>query len=233
MDKILDLLKKYENNLVIRPLLQLIPCGIGSGIDSFLVIKLNKMRQERAAIFFDELSKGNIDQNSNYLKTEEYVHKYILTMKYVLNTKQKEKIKMYAKIFKNSLDENKNIFDVDIFEDFIEILNELTFREIIALSIFESFNVITKDIEENELQWVNKFWNEFEEKMEKEFNIPKSYINSFMIRITRTGCYEVFNGNYHSYTGGKGSLTPLYYELKSYIVDDSHVFVERSVPNAI
>ena len=33
IDKI-DIFKKYENNQIIRPLLQLIPDGIGSGIDS-------------------------------------------------------------------------------------------------------------------------------------------------------------------------------------------------------
>jgi hypothetical protein len=219
MDK-MSLAIKYENNRLIRPLLQLIPCGIGSGIDSFLTITLNRMRQERAEVFFDELSKGNIDPDNDYLKTDDYVHKYILMMKYVLNTKQKEKIVMFANIFKNSFSINDKIMTVDVFEDFSGILNELSFREISALAIFESYNTIPRDAKENDIQWVNKFWDAFEERMEKELNVPKSYVNNFMIRITRTGCYEEFNGNYFGYTGGKGKLTPLYYELKHYIVDN-------------
>jgi hypothetical protein len=50
MDKI-NILTKYENNQFIRPLIQLIPFGIDSGLDSFLMITLNKMRQNRSEIF--------------------------------------------------------------------------------------------------------------------------------------------------------------------------------------
>jgi len=213
--------EKYENNQIIRPLLQLVPFGIGSGIDSFIAITLNRMREKRAEIFFDEIIKGNIDPNSDYLKTDDFVHKYILTMKYVLNTNHKEKIIMFANIFKNSLKDGNNIFNVDIFEDFIGILNELTFREISALAIFETYNNISLESDENELKRVNKFWDEFETRMENELNVSKSYVNNFMIRITRSGCYEEFNGNYHGYTAGKGKLTQLYFELKKYIIDNA------------
>jgi hypothetical protein len=65
--------------------------GSGSGIDSFLTITLNKIRQKRSGTFFDEIMKGNINPNSDYLKTDDYVHKYTLTMRYVLDTNQKEK----------------------------------------------------------------------------------------------------------------------------------------------
>jgi len=215
---VIDILTGYENNPIIRPLLQLIPCGIGAGVDSFLIITLNRMRQERAKIFFDEIINGNINPNNAYLKTDDFVHKYILTMRYVLNTNQKEKIIMFAKIFKNSLNKDSKIFNIDIFEDFIGILNELTFHEISALLLFETYDTVPEAIDGNELIRVNKFWNEFEERMENELNVPKSYVNNFMIRITRTGCYEEFNGNYHSYTAGKGKLTPLYYEFKKFIM---------------
>jgi hypothetical protein len=219
MDTI-NVLKEYENNPIIRPLLQLIPFGIGSGIDSLLIITLNRMRQERAKIFFDEIINGNINPNNRYLETDDFVHKYILTMRYVLNTNQREKIVMFAKLFKNSLNKDKKIFEVDIFEDFIGILNELTFHEINALLLLETYDTILKETGENELMRVNKFWNEFEERMENDLKISKSYVNNFMIRITRTGCYEEFNGNYFGYTGGKGKLTPLYYEFKKIIMEN-------------
>jgi len=214
----IDFLEGYEKNSVIRPLLQLIPYGIGSGVDSFLMITLNRMRQERAKVFFDELISGNFNPNSDYIKTDDFVNKYILTMRYVLNTNQKEKVKMFAKIFNNSINKDNKIFNIDIYEDFVGILNELSYREISALSLFETYDTIPMDDDKNELIRVDKFWDEFVERMENELNVPKSYINNFMIRITRTGCYEEFNGNFMSYTAGKGQLTPLYYELKNYIM---------------
>ena len=75
---------------------------------------------------------------------------------------------MFARIFKKSLINDTNIFDVNTFEDFIGILNELIFREIVALSIFESYNVLPKSVEENDLKWVSKFWEDFEERLGKE-----------------------------------------------------------------
>jgi len=220
MDAI-NILEGYEKNPLLRPLLQILPHGIGSGIDSFLIITLNRMRQERTKVFFDELINGNYNPDNDYLKTDDFVHKYILTMRYVLNTNQKDKIKMFAKIFINSINKDNEIFNIDIFEDFIGILNELTYREISALSLFETYDTILQENDENEIMRVNKFWNEFEERMEKELNVPKSYVNNFMIRITRTGCYEEFNGNYFGYTAGKGKLTPLYYELKNFIMKNN------------
>jgi hypothetical protein len=218
MDKI-NLLTKYESNQFIRPLINLIPFGIGSGIDSFLMVTLNRMRQNRAEIFFDRLSNGVISVDDNYLKSDEFVHKYIITMKYVLDTQQKEKIEMFANIFKNSLNAENRIVNVNIYEDFSGILNDLSYRELCALSIFESFYMKRKKNEhENELGFVFGFWNEFEEKMENELAVSKASVENYMIKISRTGCYKEITGGYLDYTGGKGILTPLYFELKDYIL---------------
>jgi hypothetical protein len=222
MDEVI-LLKKYENNRFIRPLLQLIPYGIGSAIDTLLITTLNRMRQERVEIFFTELSKGieNID-SSFLISNEDFVHKYILTMKYIMDTHQKEKIEMFARLLKNSLDEKQAVFNINIYEDFSKILNELSYREICALTIYESFFYTRQKLDdENELQFLIRFWNEFEEKIENELRISKPSVETYMIKISRTGCYKEVTGGYLDYDGGKGVLTPLYFELKNYIFDNT------------
>ena len=219
MDQI-NILTKYENNQFIRPLIQLIPFGIGSGLDSFLMITLNKMRQNRAEVFFDKLSSGNININDDYFKSNEFIHKYIITMKCVLDTQQKEKIEIFANIFKKSLNKKHGIFCINIYEDFVKILNDLSYREICALTIFESYYAKLRNRDENDLQFLSKFWNEFEEKMEYELGVSKASVENYMIKISRTGYYQEITGGYFDYTGGKGILTPLYFELKNYILAD-------------
>jgi hypothetical protein len=217
MKNIEGLLEKYKNNYAMRKLVQLIP-QIGGIIDSDITIVLNRIKEERLEAFFQELSQGKINKYTDYLMKEDGIQKFLITLNYVLGTQQREKIKMFASIFINSFDTDNKIENFDVYEDFAGILKELTYREICALAIFESFNSVPREKEENDLQWVNKFWNEFEIMIEKELGISKDYVNNYMIRITRTGCYEDFNGNYCGYTAGKGKLTPLYYELKHYII---------------
>ena len=59
MKNIQLLLEKYENNRVIRGLIQLVPFGIGGAIDVVLTKTLEKIQQERATTFFDELARGS------------------------------------------------------------------------------------------------------------------------------------------------------------------------------
>lgn len=213
--EIKELLKKYENNNILRPLLQLIPYGVGSALDNYIITTLNKMRISRLEAFFDELDNGKIPETS--LDSEDYVHKFLLTLKYVLNTNRKEKIRMFANIFKNSLFQNSALNDVDTFEDYAKILDELSYREIIALKTFDNFTLNLLVEGENELKKILLIWDDFEICLENELGIPKTHVQSFMLRIVRSGCYRTFQGLYHSDTGGKGKLTPLYYSLKEHI----------------
>ena len=206
---------KYENSPIIRALLQLIPCGIGSGIDTFIITTLNKMRTDRLEAFFDELSKGKLPDRN--LVTEDYVHKFLLTMRYVLNTNRKEKIKMFAIIFRNSLYEKSELIDNDVYEEFAKILDELGYREIAALKIYEILIADPKLENKDELGKAFKIWDEFVGQLEKELKVPKEQAQSFMLRISRTGCYEEIVGGYTDYAGGKGKLTPLYFTLKKYV----------------
>jgi hypothetical protein len=139
-------------------------------------------------------------------------------MKYVLDTQQKEKIEIFANIFKKSINKENDIFNINIYEDFVKILNDLSYREICALAIFESYYTQPRNKDENDLQFISKFWNDFEGEMECELGVPKASVENYMIKISRTGCYKEITGGYFDYTGGKGILTPLYFELKNYIL---------------
>lgn len=220
MDNLQPILSKYESNRVIRGLIQLIPFGIGSAVDVILITTIDKIQKERSSAFFDELAKDNQIVDDKLLKSEEFLHCYFSTAKYALNSSRLEKIKMFARLLKSSLTKDGPA-NVDEYEDFLKILDELSFRELSALSILDEYSSRPREFGHNELQWTTSFWGQFEKRLFQELSLPENEVGDFMNRISRTGCYEMFTGSYANYTGGKGKLTATYRRLKEFILDKS------------
>lgn len=216
MEKLKNLIEKYESNLVIRGLIQLLPFGIGGTIDMVLNKTSEKIQKERASVFFEELSAGDIIVDESLLESEDFLHAYFATTKFALNSRRREKIQMFARLLKNSLTEHE-IQDIDEYEDYLKILEELSYREIVALRIMDDFSMIPREKGQNDLQWIDLFWSDFEKKLSNTINIPTEQVTDFMNRTSRTGCYEPITGGYLGYTGGKGKLTPTYQKLKKFI----------------
>jgi len=219
MNKFQSLLTKYESNRVIRGLIQLVPLGIGSAIDVVLTKTLENIKDERANAFFDELATGNVIVDESLLESEDFLHAYYATTKAALNSRRREKIRMFARLLKNSLNENE-ISNLDEYEDFVKILDELSYRELIALNILDEYSVTPRSEDQSDLNWTDQFWDKFEKRLTDELSIPGDQVVDFMNRISRTGCYEMFMGGYMDYTGGRGKLTSTYQRLKKFIEDN-------------
>jgi len=215
-----NLLARYEGNRVVRGLVQLIPFGIGGALDIAVTKTLNNIREERSRTFFDELANTSKALDPAMLESEDFLHCYFSTARYALNSRRREKIEMFARLLKASLGET-GPQDVDEYEEFLEILDDLTFRELRALAIMDTFSDHPRTSEQNDLQWTNTFWDEFENRIVKELLVPKDEVSDFMNRISRTACYEMFTGGYMDYTGGKGKLTPTYRRLKRFISSET------------
>ena len=220
MSKIQPLLEKYENNRVIRALVQLVPFGIGGAVDVVLTKTLENIQKERAEVFFHELATGDVVVDEKLLECEDFLHAYYATTKYALNSRRREKIRMFARLLKSSLTE-REISDVDEYEDFLKILDELSYRELLALKVLDEYSSTPRTEEQNDFQWTNQFWDEFEQRLSDELSLPKDQVADFMNKIVRTGCYEIFTGMYWDYAGGEGKLTPTYYKLKKFIEVDN------------
>ena len=217
MSKLQSLLEKYDDNRVVRGLIQLVPFGIGSAIDVVLTKTLENIHAERATIFFDELAVGDIVVNEKLLESEDFLHAFFSTTKYALNTRRREKIRMFARLLKSSLTENE-LSNIDKYEDFLKILDELSYRELVGLKILDEYTLTPRTEDQNDLQWTWQFWDEFVQQLANELSISNEQVADFMNKITRTGCYEMFMGGFLDYTGGLGKLTPTYHSLKKYIV---------------
>lgn len=213
-------LERYEGNRVIRGLIQLIPGGFGSAADVALVRSLEKIKEERTREFFDELAKGNIVVDESLLESEDFLHCYFATAKYAFNSRRREKIKMFARLLKSSVTGN-GLNDVDEYEDFLKILDELSYRELQALNILDEFSDRERMSDQNDGQWTITFWGEFTQRISNELNIPPDEVINFMKRISRTGCYELLIGFMAG--GEEGKLTPTYRRLKQFILETSEI----------
>lgn len=210
------LLAHYEGNRVIRALVQIIPYGIGGAIDVLLTRTLTTIREERSRTFFDELAKDEPQLEPALLESEDFLHCFFATTRYALNSRRREKIVMFARLLKSSVSE-EGPQDVDEYEAFLEILDELNHRELRALAILDSYSDKPRDPDQNDLRWTNTFWDNFVARLSNELKVPEDEVTNFMNRISRTGCYEMFTGTYLDYTGGKGKLTPTYRRLKKFV----------------
>jgi hypothetical protein len=217
----LKLAKRYQRYPVLRGLIQLIPFGIGSGIDAALLTRLQNISEERTKAFFDELAEGNIVLKPELLESEDFLHCFFATAKAALNTRRREKIKFFAKLLKASTLPDA-FSNTDEYEEYLWILDELSFRELSILFILDNYeSQFPKIAEENDLQRANRFWDRFTTELIEKLSVPKDEIDAILTRLNRTGCYETFVGGYFDYTGGKGKLTSTYFRLKKLIQMES------------
>ncbi|GAA0106651.1 hypothetical protein UT300013_32750 [Paraclostridium sordellii] len=216
VDKSLDL---YANNPVIRGLAETIKIlnPALSIADGVLLSSINNVQQKRMKVFFDELESGNINLSEEIIKSDDFLHKYMITRNVVTKTNRKEKIKIFAMLFKSSIN-NEGDFTVELYEEYLNILDELYYREFYILSKLYKFeNKYPLEPNEDGLKRCTKFWNEFLNEINHELDIDKDEIDAILTRMTRTGCYKEFTGAYWDYTGGQGKLTPIFNKIQELI----------------
>lgn len=210
--------KYYEKKPLIRTLGQITP--IGSAIDTWTSIKINNIKEKRIKVFLDQfVSLDGLSIPAEVVELEDFIHCYLATVKIVSNTRREEKIKMFASLLKNTFDKSI-IVDTDEYEEYMLILDELSYKEIAMLIELEKLeNKTSRSEDENDLQYSLKFWDEFQKILIEEMKIDENEIDSKISRLERSGCYETFKGNYFGYSGGKGKTTPMFKKLKSLIVE--------------
>jgi len=212
-----QLANRYQTNPVIRGLIQLVPWGIGSAADVALVTILENIRNDRAREFFDELGKGTVQLTPEIIESEDFLHRYFSTVRAALNSRRREKIRYFARLLTSSITSSE-ISTIDEYEEYLSILDELSFRELgllVVLSRYEKENFLQDDTDP--IQRPNRFWDQFSSEVCSRFSISNGELNGILARLNRTGLYRTIVGMYPGYTGGRGELTPLYAKLEKMI----------------
>ena len=208
-----SLTERYERHPVVRALVRLIPYA--SVAEAAVLTVVANVRRDRARVFFDELASANAIDNPELLESEDFVHCFFSTAKFALNTRRREKIRMFARLLKRSTLTDGGLSDVDEYEDFLRILDELSYRELRALDILDSFCDTDAACGQNEMEQIMGFWDAFCLRLSAELDIPHDEVPDFMSRIGRTGCLQEHVG--WDATTGMGKLTPTYRRLREFV----------------
>jgi hypothetical protein len=151
------LLEKYEENNVLRALVNLIP-NIGGSLDILMSIKGSKWREERLKAFLLDLdsrigeieNEGVLDKLS---QSEEFYDLIVQSMNSVIKTRHQTKIECYANILVNSLILPKSEISTELL---IAILDTITIDEIEYLSELKKSGsqIIVDTIEGEKVLWI-------------------------------------------------------------------------------
>lgn len=212
----------YQTNPAIRALIQLVP--IVSVADAALVTKIEKTRTERARVFFDELGNGTVQLTQEMIESEDFLHCYFSTLKAASNSHRREKIRYFARLLTSSITLSE-ISTIDEYEEYLSILDDLSFRELellIVLSRYEKEYFLQDD--KNPLQRANRLWDQFSPEVCSKFSISDGELDGMLARLNRTGLYKTIIGTYVGYNGGRGELTPMYAKLEKMIRAEENEF---------
>jgi hypothetical protein len=146
------------------------------------------------------------------LENEDFLHAYFSTIKAAANSRRREKIKLFSRLFKNSF-KTEMVDSIDDYEELLKIVDELSYREILELCSLHKLEVKYRNVEAK-ADWyrTEMFWDNYISSLVTELGIRKDEVFDNLQRLQRTGCYEV----YDSFLGNDkkfGHLTPSFYRL--------------------
>lgn len=197
----------YSKKPAIQALLKLVPGW--SSADTLLQKRANEIKNDRLKVFFDELALGKLELTDELIETEDFLHSYFCTLRAVLNSRQREKIKLFARLL-NSSHESALLVSSDEHEELLSTLEEITLREFTILNDLRKRELAHPRQEgQNDLQHAWKYWDKFRQATIQNFGVPQESFNAFMARLERTGLYLRITGGYLDYSGDVGTTTPL------------------------
>ncbi|MBI5216430.1 MAG: hypothetical protein HY960_11825 [Ignavibacteriae bacterium] len=208
----------YQESPLVRGLAQLItPIA---AVDAALTTHLQKLQEKKLRIFFDELGKGQKELSIEIIEEVDFLHAYFATVNAVLRAYRSEKIQLFARLLLNfGKRESLENYSIDEYEEYLAIIDELSWREI-------DFLIILADIEKEHTQRSSLLPYQVVEKsaiireklnarLLSIYHMTEDEIDSALIRIMRTGFYHPIVGGYGggSFTNAPGKLTDSFYKF--------------------
>jgi hypothetical protein len=183
---------------------------------------LDAIYADRLRTFYTELAAGEHELNPRLIDSEDFLHAYFATVQAAARTKHRDKIRSFARLLRAAAREE--IALESEYEDYLQTLDDLSYRELCLLTTLASFEQQhPKHEDETHLARVNAYWEVFVQAASDQCGVRPEELDSMMLRLVRTGTYMNTTGMYADgeTRGGKGELTSFYYRLAAYV--DLHV----------
>ena len=210
-----------------------VPSAVSVAGIELLETAVRECQERQLKTFFDKLNEGEIILDKQIIENNEFLHRYFITLRTLLKTNRDEKIKVLADFFINRGSRNLDGSHTDIYEEYLGIIDELSYRELLILRTLEEFEkrlIGSGDgnIEDGRITKMSKYWAEFQNTV-SEFTEGLHLVPALMKRLERSGLFQRADtvGNPNNY----GFLTDLYYDLKNDLINISPARSTRAVEN--
>jgi hypothetical protein len=199
----------------LNPIIAVPSAVIVVGIE-LLEIAVRERQERQLKTFFDELNEEEITLDKQIIENNEFLHRYFITLRTVLKTNRDEKIKVLAGFFINRGSRNLDGSHTDTYEEYLGIIDELSYRELLILRTLEEFEkkLIGSIDQKERIDRMNEYWAEFQNTV-SEFTEGLGLVPALMKRLERSGLFQVADTWGDDDNDNRGFLTDLYYDLKN------------------
>src|SRR5690242_15388838 len=137
-----------------------------------------RMYQKRADVLNDELARVAGTKPVETLHREDFLHCYLEAFRATIHTHREEKIRLFARLLASTI-EGADLADVDEFEELLGVLDELSFREIRFLAIFDRARAEQRE--------KDTFWTDIGTLMFQHLGLNDRELLITMSRLGRSG----------------------------------------------
>ncbi|MEM9953791.1 MAG: hypothetical protein AAF846_19435 [Chloroflexota bacterium] len=100
---------------------------------------VTKIQKQRFQTLIDELAKGEKLLTPEIIESEEFIHSFVVVYRAAINTYQRDKIRMFARILINSIKLNE--LTSSRFEIYINLLETISYMELEILKKLNSLEM--------------------------------------------------------------------------------------------
>jgi len=207
-------LSKYESKPLVRAVVQTftvpagpIPLPIGALVDNLLTGSRNRLRDRNLGVFIEELGKQSTTITPELLERDGFVHAIVVTIDAAARASRTEKVQLFARMLAYYGYINVNSND-DNYEQMLRILDDMTLREyqvLLILRALEDRHPLLSD-DETPAQRTARFWDDFVHRIGQK-GIAEEELLGFFARLSRTGFYESYSGQFWDTGRGEGQTT--------------------------
>lgn len=219
----------YEKHPVLRALgvaaASFIPgvAQVAPVLDAALAERGKAMRTRRLEVLLEALREGVEELTPEVVRSEPFLNAFFRTAEVAVRTERREKIRYFARLLLAGIGEQARYDLARDHEDYLKLLDDLTYRELGVLAIFGEFmDVWRRWLEATPRPSVMKWiWADFVTESCRRLSLSEQELGLTLARLNRTGLYVHSFGTADEeniYRGvGQGVLTSNYFRLAELI----------------
>lgn len=218
LEKISKAIDFYSDNIPLRTLVASIPY-VGGGLDVVFSTQGQINVQRRLTLLLTQLQTEYraLDErmvDKDFVKSEEFFDLLVKVLEASARTRHDEKIRLYAKILRNS-----TIWDYHIRynpEDYVNVLSELSIQELnLARIIYSSQGSVPQNKDEEDITWAKRCgWDHIIESVQADD------AKFLLKRLERTGLISEVVGTILGYHGGVYIITDTFRKMMEFLNSD-------------